>query len=92
LEFIENSHGVILFTFGSTIAVSSIPEHIQIIIKETLAHLSMRVLMKYEGKMEDKPNNVMTSEWFPQRDILSESLILFINRTKYILNNKLTFI
>lgn len=72
LEFIENSpNGVILFTFGSTIKVSSIPEDILDIFKNALARVPQRILWKYEGEMKNKPKNVMTAKWLPQRDILS---------------------
>jgi len=71
LDFIEDSpHGVILFTFGSTTAMSSIPKYILSAFRDALAELPQRVLLKYEGEMEDKPKNVMTRKWFPQRDIL----------------------
>ncbi|CAI6348012.1 unnamed protein product [Macrosiphum euphorbiae] len=71
LDFIEDSpHGVILFTFGSTTAMSSIPKYILTAFREALAELPQKVLLKYEGEMEDKPKNVMTRKWFPQRDIL----------------------
>lgn len=71
LEFIENSaSGVIVFTLGSIISVSTLPERIQRIIIEVLGQLPQRVLMKYEGNMNGKPGNVMTVKWLPQRDIL----------------------
>ncbi|XP_050437966.1 UDP-glucosyltransferase 2-like isoform X2 [Adelges cooleyi] len=71
LEFIENSpNGVIYFTFGSTIRMSSFPDHIEKAFKLALGRLPQRILWKYEGEMQDKPDNVMTKEWFPQRDIL----------------------
>ncbi|XP_050434121.1 UDP-glucosyltransferase 2-like isoform X2 [Adelges cooleyi] len=70
-EFIENSpNGVIYFTFGSTIKMSSFPDHIKTAFKLALARLPQRILWKYESEMEDKPDNVMTKKWFPQRDIL----------------------
>ncbi|XP_050427348.1 UDP-glucosyltransferase 2-like isoform X5 [Adelges cooleyi] len=70
-EFIENSpNGVIYFTFGSTIKMSSFPDHIKTAFKLALARLPQRILWKYESEMEDKPDNVMTRNWFPQRDIL----------------------
>jgi len=47
------------------------PDHIQNAFKDALAELPQRVLLKYEGEMKDKPKNVMTSKWLPQRDILS---------------------
>ncbi|CAH1737609.1 unnamed protein product [Aphis gossypii] len=81
LEFIENSpHGVIYFTFGSIILMSTLPDHIQNAFKEALAQVPQRVLWKYEGEMKDKPINVMTSKWFPQRDILMHPKVkLFIS-------------
>ncbi|CAH1731234.1 unnamed protein product [Aphis gossypii] len=81
LDFIENSpSGVILFTFGSTIAVSSLPKNIITAFKEAIAQLPQRVLLKYEGEMKDKPINVMTRKWFPQRDILlHKNVKLFVS-------------
>ncbi|XP_001947708.2 UDP-glucuronosyltransferase 2B7 [Acyrthosiphon pisum] len=81
LDFIENSpQGVIFFTFGSTIKVSSLPENIEQSFKEALANVPQRVLWKYEGEMKDKPKNVMTRKWFPQREILLHPKVkLFIS-------------
>ncbi|VVC34031.1 UDP-glucuronosyl/UDP-glucosyltransferase [Cinara cedri] len=81
LEFIEeSSHGVILFTFGSTVSISSIPDRIKTVFLEVLAQLPQRVLLKYEGELKNKPHNVMTSKWFPQRDILVHPKIkLFVS-------------
>ncbi|XP_025198644.1 UDP-glucuronosyltransferase 2B2-like isoform X2 [Melanaphis sacchari] len=81
LEFIENSpHGVIYFTFGSVISMSTLPDHIQSAFKEALAEVPQRVLWKCEEEMKDKPINVMTSKWFPQRDILMHPNVkLFIS-------------
>lgn len=73
LEFIEDSlHGVVLFTFGSTVLMSSMPSYRRTAFLEALAQLPQRILMKYEGEMIDKPNNVMIRKWLPQRDILSK--------------------
>jgi len=48
LNFNEDSpHGVILFTFGSTIAMSSVPKNILTAFKKALAELPQRVLLKY---------------------------------------------
>lgn len=62
--------GVIYFTFGSVVSMSTLPENVQIAFWEALASVPQKVLWKYEGEMEDKPKNVMTRKWFPQRDIL----------------------
>ncbi|XP_022178189.1 UDP-glucuronosyltransferase 2C1-like [Myzus persicae] len=81
LDFIEDSpHGVIYFTFGSIIQLSSLPEHIIKSFKEAFANVPQKVLWKYEGEMKDVPKNVMIKKWFPQRDILLHPKIkLFIS-------------
>jgi glucuronosyltransferase len=71
LEFIEQSpNGVIYFSFGSTVKMLSLPEHIIKAFLKALAELPQRILMKYEEELEDKPKNIMTKKWLPQRDIL----------------------
>jgi len=81
LEFIEGSpNGVIYFTFGSVVQMSSLPDNILKAFKEALAQVPQRVLWKYEGKMEDIPKNIMVKQWFPQRDILLHPKVkLFIS-------------
>ncbi|KAE9540022.1 hypothetical protein AGLY_005274 [Aphis glycines] len=71
LEFIEQSpHGVIYFTLGSTVKMSTIPESVKKGLIKALARVPQRVLLKYEDEMDDKPENIMTKKWLPQRDIL----------------------
>jgi len=50
--------------------MSSLPENVHSAFRKALAQVPQKVLWKYEGEMADKPKNVMTREWFPQRDIL----------------------
>ncbi|XP_001943837.2 UDP-glucuronosyltransferase 2B15 [Acyrthosiphon pisum] len=70
-EFIENSpNGVIVFTLGSVVAVSSIPENIRNAIIKVLSQVPQRVLLKYEDEMMNIPENIMIKKWFPQRDVL----------------------
>ncbi|XP_025194800.1 UDP-glucuronosyltransferase 1-7C-like [Melanaphis sacchari] len=71
LEFIEQSpHGVIFFTLGSTVKMSTIPEIVKNKLIKALARVPQRVLLKYEVEMDNKPENIMMKQWFPQRDIL----------------------
>ncbi|KAL5240578.1 hypothetical protein ACI65C_007988 [Semiaphis heraclei] len=81
LEYIDNSpHGVIYFTLGSIVEMSTLPEHIQNAYKDGLSQVPQRVLWKYEGEMKNKPTNVMTRKWFPQREILLHPKVkLFIS-------------
>uniref|UniRef100_A0A2S2P9M0 UDP-glucuronosyltransferase n=1 Tax=Schizaphis graminum TaxID=13262 RepID=A0A2S2P9M0_SCHGA len=81
LEFIEQSpHGVVYFTFGSTVKMSSLPEQIKKAFIESLAQIPQRVLLKYEDELEPMPKNVMTKKWLPQREILLHPKVkLFIS-------------
>lgn len=66
--------------------MSTLPDHIQNTFKEVLGQLPQRVLWKYEGVMKDKPNNVMTSKWFPQRDVLCK-MLKYDNRYNLVIRN-----
>ncbi|XP_001948228.2 UDP-glucuronosyltransferase 2C1-like [Acyrthosiphon pisum] len=71
IEFIEQSqHGVVYFTFGSTVRMSSLPKHIKKAFMDALAQIPQRVLWKYEDEIENKPKNLMIKKWLPQREIL----------------------
>ncbi|XP_025203094.1 UDP-glucuronosyltransferase 2C1-like [Melanaphis sacchari] len=71
LEFIDDApHGVICLSFGSVVLMSSLPETVQRAFRNALDKVPQKVLWKYEGEMKDKPKNVMTLKWFPQRHIL----------------------
>lgn len=72
MKFIEDSpNGVMFFTFGSLIRISTLPPNVLQMFKDVFAKLPIRVLWKYEEEMSDKPDNVYISKWMPQRDILS---------------------
>ncbi|CAH1709462.1 unnamed protein product [Aphis gossypii] len=81
LEFIDDApHGVIYFTLGSVVLMSSLPENVVSVFRECFSQIPQKVLWKYEGDMKDKPKNVMTRKWFPQRDILLHpNMKLFIS-------------
>uniref|UniRef100_A0A2H8TFP8 UDP-glucuronosyltransferase n=1 Tax=Melanaphis sacchari TaxID=742174 RepID=A0A2H8TFP8_9HEMI len=71
LEFIDDApHGVIFFTLGSMILMSSLPENVLNVFRESFSQIPQKVLWKYEGDMKNISKNVMTQKWFPQRDIL----------------------
>ncbi|XP_001944591.2 UDP-glucuronosyltransferase 2B15 [Acyrthosiphon pisum] len=71
LDFIEQSpHGVVYFTFGSIVKMTSLPEHIKKALIDGLAQIPQRVLWKYEDEIENLPKNVMVRKWLPQREIL----------------------
>lgn len=58
--------------------MSSLPKHIQKAFIEAFAQIPQRVLWKYDGEIEDLPDNIMIKKWFPQRDILRKSSIFFL--------------
>jgi len=53
--------------------MSTLPDHIQNAFKNLFRQIPQKVLWKFEGEMEGKPDNVMTGNWFPQRDVLRKS-------------------
>lgn len=74
MEFIEDSpQGVIYFSFGSVSSMSSLPTTIQQVFIGAFAQIPQRVLWKYDGEIKGLPDNIMTKDWFPQRDILRKS-------------------
>ncbi|EDW38380.1 GL12043 [Drosophila persimilis] len=80
-EFVEQSpHGVIYFSMGSNIKSADLPPSTRKVLMETLGALPQRVLWKFEAdQLEDKPENVFISKWFPQPDILAHPNVkLFI--------------
>lgn len=52
--------------------MSTLPKHIQQVFVETFTQIPQRVLWKYDGDIKNLPDNIMTRNWFPQRDILRE--------------------
>ncbi|XP_049961399.1 UDP-glycosyltransferase UGT5-like [Schistocerca serialis cubense] len=72
-EFMDGAdHGVIFFTFGSTVTAKDLSEEKRKAIVESFAELPQRVLWKWEDdELPGKPPNVMGRKWLPQYDILS---------------------
>ncbi|XP_057670660.1 UDP-glycosyltransferase UGT5-like [Diorhabda carinulata] len=66
----EAKHGVIYMSMGSTIRGDTFPKSKQMIFLNVFSRLPQRVIWKWESEMENKPDNVMTTRWAPQKDIL----------------------
>ncbi|XP_056630363.1 uncharacterized protein LOC130440939 [Diorhabda sublineata] len=66
----EAKHGVIYMSMGSTIRGDTFPKSKQMIFLNVFSRLPQRVVWKWESEMENKPDNVMTTRWAPQKDIL----------------------
>jgi len=67
--------------------MSTIPESIKKALLKALGRVPQRVLLKYEDEMEDKPKNIMTKQWLPQRDILCKYLIIQICNIIFIITS-----
>ncbi|XP_049811956.1 UDP-glycosyltransferase UGT5-like [Schistocerca nitens] len=69
---IEAKHGVIYFTYGSTVRSETFPESKRKAILDAFAELPQHVIWKWEAEdLPGKPPNVMIRSWLPQFDILS---------------------
>lgn len=69
----ESPKGVILFTLGSIYRGSSLSAEAVQAFKEAFAEIPLRVLWKFEDHMDNVPNNVLLTQWVPQRDVLGLS-------------------
>lgn len=68
----EAKDGVIYFTLGSLVRVSTMPKETLRAFRDAFAEIPQKVLWKFELEMEDAPPNVRVSKWFPQIDIFSK--------------------
>ncbi|KAJ9601565.1 hypothetical protein L9F63_000308, partial [Diploptera punctata] len=67
----ESSEGVILFSLGSNVKASLMPEQKRRAFLEAFSRLKQRVLWKWEvDTMPGLPDNVKLGKWLPQSDIL----------------------
>lgn len=75
-----------MFTLGSVVAISSLPQNIKNVIIDVLGKVSQRVLMKYEDdQMTNMPENMMIKKWFPQRDIISMNTMFNTKKKDFII-------
>jgi len=79
-KFLDNAKdGVVLFTMGSTMQGTEWNEQQLEAFIKAFGKLKQKVLWKYEGELPNKPKNVKTMKWLPQRDILAHPNVkLFI--------------
>ncbi|KAH8237916.1 hypothetical protein KR032_007190 [Drosophila birchii] len=74
-------NGVILFSFGSQLKLSSLSDSRRDGIVRALARLEQQVILKWENDtLPNKPANLHTRKWLPQGDILAHPNVrLFIS-------------
>ncbi|KAB0792744.1 hypothetical protein PPYR_14703 [Photinus pyralis] len=75
------TNGFIYFALGSNVESRGIPLETRRVIIETFSELPYTVLWKFESDLPNKPENVFTSKWIPQQDVLRHPNIkLFITQ------------
>ena len=65
--------GIIVFTLGSAIPVSSMPENLVKMFAKVFARIPQQVFWKWEQSstlMENLSDNVKIVKWLPQQDLL----------------------
>jgi len=73
-EFLNNAHeGVLYFSFGSMIKMSSMPPEKLDAILNVIGSIPRKVIWKWEtNKLPRKLDNVMVRKWLPQFDVMSK--------------------
>ena len=70
-KFMDSAaRGVVYVSFGSTIKPSQMPKEKLSAFIETFKRLEESVLWKWDADIQDLPENVLTSSWVPQQDVL----------------------
>ncbi|KAK8721970.1 hypothetical protein OTU49_012402 [Cherax quadricarinatus] len=72
------SPGVIYFSLGSFTKFTNIPVQYRDVFVQAFRRLPQRVIWKYDGDLEDVPDNVMIRKWLPQQDILGEIIQFYV--------------
>lgn len=87
-EFMDTAgkDGVILITFGSTVLLNTVTEKHQAMFFHLFDQFpNAKFLMRWSGplpKFLDKiPNNLMVSEWLPQKEILGTNCFILLNES-----------
>lgn len=72
--------GVIYFSLGSVARSKTIPPEYRQAFLEAFRRMPQRVLWKYEGELEGASDNIRTSSWIPQQDVLAhDNVKVFIS-------------
>lgn len=85
--FLNSSNdGVILFTMGSFVEAKHFPDDIREMFVGAFSKIKQKVIWKYENEtLPNKSDNVMISDWLPQRDLLaSKQVNVFITHGGYL--------
>lgn len=69
--------GFILFSLGSIVRPTEMPEETRKAFVNVFAKLKQRVLWKWPNPMPDLPPNVKLLKWVPQQDVLGSQSVIF---------------
>ncbi|CAG9785772.1 unnamed protein product [Diatraea saccharalis] len=74
----ESDQGVVLFSFGSLLKTSTIPEYKEQMIMNALSRLKQNVIWKYENSAEEgtRIGNILKVRWIPQYDLLRHKKVI----------------
>ncbi|CAH0545939.1 unnamed protein product [Brassicogethes aeneus] len=76
----DAKEGVVVFSMGSSLNASMLPNHVKESILRTFGKLQQKVLWKLETDLPGKPKNVKIVNWLPQTDVLAHPNVkLFIS-------------
>ncbi|CAH0564766.1 unnamed protein product [Brassicogethes aeneus] len=71
-DFLDNAkEGVVLFSLGSNLKSSDLPDHMKNAILKTFSIIKQKVLWKFEEDIPKKPENVKIMNWLPQNSVLA---------------------
>ncbi|CAK1550224.1 unnamed protein product [Leptosia nina] len=80
-SLLDISNGTIYMSFGSTVRSVVLSEEKINTFLRVLSKLPYTVLWKWDGHVDNVPNNVIVRKWFPQADLLRHTkLKLFITQ------------
>ncbi|KRT84659.1 Glycosyltransferase, partial [Oryctes borbonicus] len=71
-KILDNSpEGVVFLAFGTHVQVEKLPKEKIDAFLNTFSKIPYKVLLKYDGFLANKPENVETVAWIPQRGVLA---------------------
>ncbi|XP_069359588.1 UDP-glycosyltransferase UGT5-like isoform X2 [Maniola hyperantus] len=68
----ESIHGVVYMNFGTNVRSAELPEDKKNAFLNVFRKLKQTIIWKWEDDtLENKPNNLVTQKWLPQKEILA---------------------
>lgn len=72
--------GLIIFTLGSLIKASAMPNETLKVFYKVFSQIPQRVIWKWEGNIPEdiSPNVLMVTDWLPQQDLLGDEILFHV--------------